>query len=1012
MKSKDRSLVINKPSGKHIWETYKIANGTLPHATIPKREMKFFLLLLILISPIWTASMQGAWNDSDIFIESVFRQTEAPQSFADPLTPVAFRASVRNSFLNQVQSLALPSSSSFSWNPVMTFERIGAHHVFSQGASSFSSLSQLFATGQYRWKISGSNSDGLVEPSHRSPSFTGIGIRPQILNGFWHNGRLHLLASDPQFTIAKWSAAPAGSRIEFELWRQGGAGGTSMGSNSTSVRWMPQPDGAVFSAYLSYRVPLSQTQVKTSIGTDFNSRFGRASTLYFEIQMYESNGDLEIALQPPTAVSKGAKWKIDDGENRASDEIVNSVPTGTRRITFKKVKGYVTPEPKLIEVTSNSRLRLEVTYAVVPVPTVTSGPGSFLQMEGDFLQMNVDANANGGDLNFLWSRRGKKVNGAEGNRLELQSVNQRDAGVYRVTVNSDTGSAPTVEGNVGVLGSVLGGGSGLLYEGAQLLLKQSAAGPGLSYRWLFDGVPLQNNPVGGISGADSPNLRIKDIKPSAAGRYQCEVRMSQAGSGEYLLKMGHERVIAVLPRPVVSNQDLGAWLVSGLVTAKFSASASPTRFEIAGLPRGVGYLKSTGQLTGRPLTAGHGLIKVRAFNAAGPGEWKYFAVKVEGLPIGTNGLFHGVVQRGGLNRGLGGLIIFKTTQSGAYSGRLLFAGTVHQIRGRLDHEWKDENRREVTVNWAGNQKVTHLKMRLFLQWDGDQKKMLGWVTVGDQPQVQIESLSSNWNLRANPATAYSATYTVAIEGEEEIGETGEVPFDVDPVVSAPEGMGFLQMRISASGLVILNGKMADGSSWTDSVRISDNGHIALHRMFHRNTASAQGWLGISRPKSDGLLEVDGTMNWKKLPAAIKGNNYPLGFPLHSLVVRGGVYESVQQGQRVLNIQGEPTPNASLQLTGLPTSFIKRTLFDFELDAKNRMVNPSSTDNPGGFRLTKVDRRSGRFEGGFIDNGAIKFYGLLVPRLAQGVGFFLIPERDNATQRLLSGGVILRGVNSN
>jgi hypothetical protein len=250
--------------------------------------MKTTTSLLLSIFAMCANVKADAWNDSDIFVESVYRQSEAAGSSADSVSPAALRASVRNSFSDQTQELNLPGTSSFPSNPVTAFQRIGAHHVFWHGASSFNALNQVFASGQYQWKISGSNSGGLVEPALQSSSFTTIDFQPQIINGVWSNGRLRVLASDPRFQIAPWTGAPSGSRIEFELWRDGGAGGSSMGSGTTTVSWMPQPVGSVFSAYLSFRIPDALTQVQAPSGVTFNSRFGRASTLYFEIEMVDS----------------------------------------------------------------------------------------------------------------------------------------------------------------------------------------------------------------------------------------------------------------------------------------------------------------------------------------------------------------------------------------------------------------------------------------------------------------------------------------------------------------------------------------------------------------------------------------------------------------------------------------------------------------------------------------------------------------------------------------------------
>lgn len=251
------------------------------------KNMKTTTTLLLLIA-FSVSAFADAWNDSDVFFESVYTQTDSSGSHLHSTTPVAFRASARNAFSDQQQSLILPLSSPFTPNPILSFQRIGAHHVFFQGAASFANLSALFPAGGYNWSISGSNSGGVINVSTAAQPSSSIGFQPQIINGNWSNGKLRLLATNPQFQIASWTSPPTGSRIEFELWRAGGAGGSSMGPTTTTVSWLPQPVGSVFSAYLSFRVIDSQTQVTTSGGTTFNSRNGRASTLYFEIEMVDS----------------------------------------------------------------------------------------------------------------------------------------------------------------------------------------------------------------------------------------------------------------------------------------------------------------------------------------------------------------------------------------------------------------------------------------------------------------------------------------------------------------------------------------------------------------------------------------------------------------------------------------------------------------------------------------------------------------------------------------------------
>jgi hypothetical protein len=242
--------------------------------------MKIVISAMALIFLAVPASANN-WNDSDVFVEAVYHQTDSNGSFQDPIDPYAFRASARNTFTSQQQTLTLPASSTHVPNPVMDFVQQGAHHVFWRGRSTLADVQLDFPAGTYNWNITGGSLSDIETPSIGATADTPPAFQPQIINGTWSNGRLQLTASNPRFDITSWTSAPSGSRIELELWRDGGAGGSSMGSATTTVSWPAQPVGSVFSAYLSFRVIRNETQTASS----FNTRSGQASTLYFEIEM-------------------------------------------------------------------------------------------------------------------------------------------------------------------------------------------------------------------------------------------------------------------------------------------------------------------------------------------------------------------------------------------------------------------------------------------------------------------------------------------------------------------------------------------------------------------------------------------------------------------------------------------------------------------------------------------------------------------------------------------------------
>jgi hypothetical protein len=223
-------------------------------------------------------------NDTDIFFEKMYQQSDS--SGASQVNPALFefRARARNNFSDQNQSILCPATASPASEYVTDFVRIGAHHVFSQQYGSVNQLLSNFPSGEYVWSIDGSKP--FEDISHKIPvafdSF--LDIKPEIIDGTWTDGRLLLNAASPYFRIAPWANAPQGSRIEFEYWGNGGSGSSSRGSGSSAISFSPRPVGSIHSACLSYRAVNHEEEERSGSGDAYNARFGHAATLYFEIE--------------------------------------------------------------------------------------------------------------------------------------------------------------------------------------------------------------------------------------------------------------------------------------------------------------------------------------------------------------------------------------------------------------------------------------------------------------------------------------------------------------------------------------------------------------------------------------------------------------------------------------------------------------------------------------------------------------------------------------------------------
>jgi len=228
----------------------------------------------------------ATWNDSDIFIESIFQQTDDSGSTLNIQTPYSFRASAKNNLPDQVQSVLLPTNAGYGQSSVTEFNKIGAHYVFSKGYLSLDALNTDFPLGNYIWHLHGSGSEGLVSISVNLSTAIIPSFQPEIVGGTWENGRLLLDATSPSFSVRPWLDPPSNVKLEFELWRDGGSGGSSTSNvGASSVNWSSQPSGAIFDATLSYKVLGEEKEHTLTTGNTLASRTGVATTLHFQIEM-------------------------------------------------------------------------------------------------------------------------------------------------------------------------------------------------------------------------------------------------------------------------------------------------------------------------------------------------------------------------------------------------------------------------------------------------------------------------------------------------------------------------------------------------------------------------------------------------------------------------------------------------------------------------------------------------------------------------------------------------------
>lgn len=455
----------------------------------------------------------------------------------------------------------------------------------------------------------------------------------------------------------------------------------------------------------------------------------------------------------------------------------------------------------------------------------------------------------------------------------------------------------------------------------------------------------------------------------------------------------------VLQKPVVTPWTmLDSWMGQSISHA-IVASNSPTSYTVTGLPPGVLLDNKTGVISGAPTafqTSG-GVpvpfaLKVSASNSAGTSEpvtVNWVILPPPAIPTGT---FSGLVDRHeSLNHNLGGSFRINTTNTGAFSGSLTFGTQSHSFKGALTIT-ETGDRATASANISRRAPLASLTISLEIHLMTGE--LTGNIENASSDMAALSATRSQWSSTIK-ATAYAGKYTAAALPESMAG--------------IPQGSSFMTLSVSTSGTGTWAGKMADGSTLTGSTVIGSDGQASLYAPMKLGPASVQGWTIID----SGSGHLDGSVSWLKHPEAAtsKTRSYKNGILAHNLTVLGGRYASPASLVTLLGL-GTTANNASLQFVdgGLSDGFSQ----DLTISTSNGIKLPSAALNPNAVNLS-LSATTGLFSGSFTLPGATRsttckaaMLGVLVPRLGQGLGFFLLPEPAGhpSTSPLLSGSVVL------
>ena len=668
-------------------------------------------------------------------------------------------------------------------------------------------------------------------------------------------------------------------------------------------------------------------------------------------------------------------------------------------------------------------------------PVFTTPPASQLVAAGANVTLTATATGTG-FITYQWLKKNVKITNANGTSYALPAITAAQAGEYQVTATNSIGSTTSPTAKIGVVNttdSTVG-----VKEQATLTLPAPAAGSGLTFQWFKNGSPLANKGLGGrvTIGADG-KFSLTKFTAADEDSYSCLVKLGA-------LELESGKITALLQtKPsiqAVASGSLPTWYVSGAVDAPITALITilnpepqnyPTKFTIVNLPPGVVYNTATGRMTGKPTKAGDFKIKVTAINPAGSSATVETApLHVEGLPAPVVGTFNGLVNRNStLNHSYGGTLNLVTVSAGSLSGKLVLEGKPYAFTGVLAASLSGGDATAVIPVKFGASTLT-----LTLTLDHASGELTG--NVSGPATASVRAWRNPWKttLPANPATALAVTYTAQLRMT-----------SPNASESYPQGDGYGMLTITTAGIATWKGQLADGTAMTCTTTVGPQGQIPLHVMLYTNTGSVQGWLQAVADTSNApasyanntLDNLSGeAVSWFKSPQPDKSTtrSYKGGIPQHNLTVTGGAWPKLVSPNLVLGLSDATgNNNAHLLFTkgGIETSppGVSGTL-EQALRIKapaNTVVMPTGAANPTLVKLT-LTPATGLITGTFtykdtnplppkqLVTRTTNYYGVLVKRLNQGVGHFLLakmpaaavgntPATTPSTSPILSGKVV-------
>lgn len=333
----------------------------------------------------------------------------------------------------------------------------------------------------------------------------------------------------------------------------------------------------------------------------------------------------------------------------------------------------------------------------------------------------------------------------------------------------------------------------------------------------------------------------------------------------------------------------------------------PSKFIVTGIPTGLKLNTATGEIAGRPTTAGVFNLQIRASNIAGTSTAVTLPLVVKPIARSLLGSFSGWTGRDtAANSNLGSRWSLTVAANGSYTLKLTTGSKSSSAKGFLAASVP-----QVIVSLAGQ--------TLSLSLDANTA-----LVSGTHGAAQVHGWRSVWNTVTQPAVNHAGYYSVALTLAN-AGDSG--------VLTVPQGAGFSTFTVSPAGTLTAAGRTADGQAISSAALLGPSGQIAVIAPLYKNTGSLLGQFTLAADPAGNFADnaISGQLSWAKA-----GSFGPL-----PLKVEGGYLAPSPKGGVVL---GLPAPgNVSFLFTdgGLAESATDPDLSALPFTDAFRFLPPAS-----------------------------------------------------------------------